>query len=237
MLTEETKSQSGFTIVEVMIVLAIAGLVLAIVFIAVPALQRNSRNTQRRADLANFRAQFDTWTSNNNGKLPGDALTTDGFGSIVNSTGWGHYKGNLNFPQTIILGATTAAHCTPGSPAETPLPTALGDCEDGADNVASNSDDGVWTPATTTNTSEYQVGYVRDRDPSTGTVVEYPDRQEIHIFGEMACGQEILTGGNDTDDSGGSQYASGDIVASNARALTFVYQVEGEDRARCEDNV
>ena len=75
MFSEKLKNQSGFTIVEVMIVLAIAGLVLAIVFIAVPALQRNARNTQRRADLGNLRAQFDTWTSNNNGKLPGATIT------------------------------------------------------------------------------------------------------------------------------------------------------------------
>lgn len=38
---------SGFTIVEVLIVLAIAGLILLIIFIAVPALQRNSRNISR----------------------------------------------------------------------------------------------------------------------------------------------------------------------------------------------
>jgi prepilin-type N-terminal cleavage/methylation domain-containing protein len=37
----------GFTIIEVLIVLAIAGLVLLIVFFAVPSLQRNQRNTSR----------------------------------------------------------------------------------------------------------------------------------------------------------------------------------------------
>ena len=40
---KQDRKESGFTIVEVMIVLAIAGLILAIVFIAVPALQRNAR--------------------------------------------------------------------------------------------------------------------------------------------------------------------------------------------------
>jgi prepilin-type N-terminal cleavage/methylation domain-containing protein len=40
--------RGGFTIIEVMIVLAIAGLILLIVFLAVPALQRNSRNYQRK---------------------------------------------------------------------------------------------------------------------------------------------------------------------------------------------
>ena len=130
------KNQAGFTIVEVMIVLAIAGLVLAIVFIAVPALQRNSRNTQRRSDLANLRAQFDTWVGNNGGKIPDDSAPTDGLNSIVKSTGWGHYNGNSPLPGGIILGATTAAYCTAGTPAESPLPSSQGDCEDGADNTS-----------------------------------------------------------------------------------------------------
>ena len=39
-------NNKGFTIVEVLIVLAIAGVILATILLAVPALQRNSRNTQ-----------------------------------------------------------------------------------------------------------------------------------------------------------------------------------------------
>ena len=46
--------KDGFTIIEVLIVLAIAGLIMLIVFLAVPALQRNSRNTQRKNDVANI---------------------------------------------------------------------------------------------------------------------------------------------------------------------------------------
>jgi prepilin-type N-terminal cleavage/methylation domain-containing protein len=38
MLKKLKKSDSGFTIIEVMIVLAIAGLILLIVFLAVPAM-------------------------------------------------------------------------------------------------------------------------------------------------------------------------------------------------------
>lgn len=46
------KKTEGFTIIEVLIVLAIAGLIMLIVFLAVPALQRNSRNTQRKNDVS-----------------------------------------------------------------------------------------------------------------------------------------------------------------------------------------
>jgi prepilin-type N-terminal cleavage/methylation domain-containing protein len=71
MLNKLKKPNSkGFTIIEVMIVLAIAGLILLIVFLAVPALQRNSRNTQRKNDAANISAGIGTYLSNNNGILP-----------------------------------------------------------------------------------------------------------------------------------------------------------------------
>jgi len=41
----------GFTIIEVVLVLAIAGLIFLMVFIALPALQRNQRDTQRKNDM------------------------------------------------------------------------------------------------------------------------------------------------------------------------------------------
>ena len=229
------KNQTGFTIVEVMIVLAIAGLILAIVFIAVPALQRNSRNTGRRADLGNLRAQLETWTSNNGGKIPADA-DIDHLKSIVQSTGWGHYNGNKPIPGNIILGTTTTtgtcAQVT-GEPALTATAlTSLANCESDPD--TNGTDNGVWTPSSNGQTKEYEIGYVRDFAVST---LELPNRNEIHIFGEMACGAEILSDGNDDDGTGTSPYDANDVQASNARAIAYVYQIEGEDNARCEDNV
>ncbi len=53
-----------------MIVLAIAGLIMLIVFLAVPALQRNGRNTQRKADAGNISSAVASFLSNNNGTLP-----------------------------------------------------------------------------------------------------------------------------------------------------------------------
>lgn len=60
----------GFTIIEVLIVLAIAGLIMLIVFLAVPALQRNSRNTQRRNDVSNLLGGISEFQTNNNGAMP-----------------------------------------------------------------------------------------------------------------------------------------------------------------------
>lgn len=63
------KREQGFTIIEVMIVLAIAAVILLIVLLAVPALQRGSRNTQRNNDAAQFAAAINTCLANNNGDV------------------------------------------------------------------------------------------------------------------------------------------------------------------------
>lgn len=66
----KNRKQEGFTIIEVLIVLAIAGLIMLIVFLAVPALQRNSRNTQRKNDVAAIQGAISNFLSNNNGAMP-----------------------------------------------------------------------------------------------------------------------------------------------------------------------
>ncbi len=66
-----TKSKKGFTIIEVFLVLAIAGLIFLMVFVALPALQRSQRDTQRRDDLARVATAVTQYQTNNGGKLPG----------------------------------------------------------------------------------------------------------------------------------------------------------------------
>lgn len=66
---KHSQKDKGFTIIEVMIVLAIAGLILLIVFLAVPALQRSSRNTQRKSDVGRIGSAATTVLSNNNNVL------------------------------------------------------------------------------------------------------------------------------------------------------------------------
>ena len=65
-----TKSKKGFTIIEVVLVLAIAGLIFLMVFVALPALQRSQRDTQRRDDLARVATAVTQYQTNNGGKLP-----------------------------------------------------------------------------------------------------------------------------------------------------------------------
>ena len=68
---KKTDNNKGFTIIEVMIVLAIAGLILLIVFLAVPALQRSSRNTARKSDAGHIGTAVNDFISNNSGQAPG----------------------------------------------------------------------------------------------------------------------------------------------------------------------
>lgn len=64
------KKAKGFTIIEVLIVLAIAGLILSIVFIAVPQLQRNARDTKRQSIANRMSSELDSFAGNNSGTYP-----------------------------------------------------------------------------------------------------------------------------------------------------------------------
>lgn len=69
----ETKTGSaGFTIIEALIVLASAGLILMMVFLALPALQRNARNSQRRQDASKILGLVSHFELTNSGVFPAD---------------------------------------------------------------------------------------------------------------------------------------------------------------------
>jgi prepilin-type N-terminal cleavage/methylation domain-containing protein len=69
-LKNKRNNQNGFTIIEVLIVLAIAGLILLVVFLAVPALQRNAHNTTKKSDVASLLGGMTEYATNNSGALP-----------------------------------------------------------------------------------------------------------------------------------------------------------------------
>lgn len=88
MLNKIKKNQDGFTIIEVMIVLAIAALILLIVLLAVPALQRNSRNTAIKNDASAIVSGVGEFASNNDGATP-TAAGSNASGSTVSIGGGG----------------------------------------------------------------------------------------------------------------------------------------------------
>jgi len=104
------KKQQGFTIIETMIVLAIAALIMLIVFLAVPALERSARNTQRKNDAGNILTAVDNYVSNNNGALPATTTILQG---IISGGGvsLGYYKATDVF---LDSGSTTTA-VSPGT--------------------------------------------------------------------------------------------------------------------------
>lgn len=71
MNTTMTKQNSkGFTIIEVVLVLAIAGLIFLMVFVAVPAMNRNSRDTARKNDVSLVSTAVTNYTGANRGAWP-----------------------------------------------------------------------------------------------------------------------------------------------------------------------
>lgn len=63
----------GFTIIEVSLVLAIAGLIFLMIFIALPALQRQQRDTARKEDITALISAVKKYQTNNRGALPDDS--------------------------------------------------------------------------------------------------------------------------------------------------------------------
>lgn len=70
MAKQSLKSQRGFTIVEVMIVLAIAGLIVLLIFKVIPTLNRSSQNNQRRQDVAAILQAVSHYELNNSANFP-----------------------------------------------------------------------------------------------------------------------------------------------------------------------
>lgn len=60
----------GFTIIEVVLVLAIAGLIFLMIFLGLPALQRSQRNTARKQDYSKIASAIQTYKANNKGEFP-----------------------------------------------------------------------------------------------------------------------------------------------------------------------
>lgn len=100
----------GFTIIEVVLVLAIAGLIFLMVFVGLPALQSGQRDTARRSDVSTVAAAVTTYSNNNRGKFPTTAdlerqlgaATTDNektYQSISNNTtGTAVFTGSASTP-------------------------------------------------------------------------------------------------------------------------------------------
>ena len=78
---KRTQNIKGFTIIEVVLVLAIAGLIFLMVFIALPSLQAGQRNTARKNEASTVLSAINTFQSTYKGKNP---TTAEQILAIVN---------------------------------------------------------------------------------------------------------------------------------------------------------
>ena len=86
---QNQQAKAGFTIIEVVLVLAIAGLIFLMVFVALPALQRSQRDTARRNDMSRVDTslvQFQTNHQTSASGLP-DAGTYEAKSGETNTDG------------------------------------------------------------------------------------------------------------------------------------------------------
>ena len=82
------QDQKGFTIIEVLIVLAIATLILLVVFLAIPGLQRSQRNSSRKADIGKIVTGISNFTGNNQGTaVLKQADCTTAYQDVAGATG------------------------------------------------------------------------------------------------------------------------------------------------------
>lgn len=85
--------QRGFTIIEVVLVLAIAALIFLMVFIALPALQRNQRDQARKEVLGKVTSAVTTYQSNKRSTQPDSGSVLKGY---VDGADTGTVKGEHN---------------------------------------------------------------------------------------------------------------------------------------------
>lgn len=86
----------GFTVIEVSLTLAIAGLIFLMVLVALPPLQRSQRDTARRENVQNFITQIKKYQSSNRGMMPNGVGTLSvGYDGVASESGstkeWGAF--------------------------------------------------------------------------------------------------------------------------------------------------
>ena len=119
-IKKQLKDAKGFTIIEVALVLAIAGLIFLVVFLALPALQRSQRDTARRQDAGRIVSALQNCMSDNQADLTNCYVTSTG--GINGTVGTGGYLGGKLSQITFIdvktlavaPGANNTAHVIQG---------------------------------------------------------------------------------------------------------------------------
>jgi prepilin-type N-terminal cleavage/methylation domain-containing protein len=97
---KRTQNIKGFTIIEVVLVLAIAGLIFLMVFIALPALQAGQRDTARKNDAGHVITAVNNYTSNNRGAFPATAAALGTYNAATSK--WSGYMDSVSSNTTSL---------------------------------------------------------------------------------------------------------------------------------------
>jgi len=95
------KNKKGFTLIELVIVLAIAALILVGVLLAVQGAQRSRRDTQRKNDAGTIGTYLEQAASNHNGAYPNvagglsAALFQTDYVDLITDPDAGHYTASF----------------------------------------------------------------------------------------------------------------------------------------------
>lgn len=141
MNTPHKQQTKGFTIIEVVLVLAIAGLIFLMVLMVFPSTQSAQRDAQRKSDITRINTQLEAYKSSNRNDIPSETkmnASSTGFvtrylkgsGSVAGdeykdpSTGEGYtintgeadpLEGQINYQVGRICGEDGAAVASVGS--------------------------------------------------------------------------------------------------------------------------
>ena len=101
----------GFIIIEVVLVLAIAGLIFLMVFVALPALQAGQRDTARKNDVGSAASAVNSYVSAKRGALPPNAAALGAFNAT--SGKWSNFLEAVSGNTTVVGLTTVTATITP----------------------------------------------------------------------------------------------------------------------------
>ncbi len=73
-----SKACQGFTLIELLVVISIIGILASLALVSYSGAQKQTRDTQRRSDLAQYRNALETYATSNSGVYPASLTTIDG---------------------------------------------------------------------------------------------------------------------------------------------------------------
>ena len=221
MATSNTNSKEGFTIIEVVLVLAIAGLIFLMVFVALPALQRSQRDTARRNDMSRVDTslvQYQTNHSTDSNNLP---------------SGPSAWKGTDYIDATEAPSGATNSNCGTGASANTACAFARDYMNSGSSESSKKNEftdpDGVpysiyitenWATLPGNNSS------ITVKPPQSSGITDTQLVQSSEVTGGFTLGGDAFAARTVYIVPGGKCSGSA-VVKSEKRHFAILYRLEG----------